>query len=132
MEPFVTRRGKAALLDWSDVNTDLIIPARYLKRVERTGYGPLLFADKRYRPDGAVFHAEPGSLEWFLTERYCLYATDRGRLARAEIHHELWPLQAAEAEVELASIAPLELPDEPLVHFSRRQDVVIWPLEPVA
>jgi 3-isopropylmalate/(R)-2-methylmalate dehydratase small subunit len=42
-----------ALLDWSDVNTDLIIPARYLKRIERTGYGPLLFADKRYVPGGA-------------------------------------------------------------------------------
>ena len=53
MEPFVTHRGKAALLDWSDVNTDLIIPARYLKRVERTGYGPLLFADKRYEAGGA-------------------------------------------------------------------------------
>jgi 3-isopropylmalate/(R)-2-methylmalate dehydratase small subunit len=53
MEPFVTHRGRVALLDWSDVNTDLIIPARYLKRVERTGYGPLLFADKRYEPGGA-------------------------------------------------------------------------------
>jgi 3-isopropylmalate/(R)-2-methylmalate dehydratase small subunit len=53
MEPFVTHRGRAALLDWSDVNTDLIIPARYLKRIERTGYGPLLFADKRYAPGGA-------------------------------------------------------------------------------
>ncbi len=53
MEPFVKHRGKIAVLDWSDVNTDLIIPARYLKRVERTGYGPLLFADKRYEPGGA-------------------------------------------------------------------------------
>jgi 3-isopropylmalate/(R)-2-methylmalate dehydratase small subunit len=53
MEPFATHRGRLAVLDWSDVNTDLIIPARYLKRVERTGYGPLLFADKRYVPDGA-------------------------------------------------------------------------------
>jgi 3-isopropylmalate/(R)-2-methylmalate dehydratase small subunit len=53
MEPFVTHRGRVAVLDWSDVNTDLIIPARYLKRVERTGYGPLLFADKRYEPGGA-------------------------------------------------------------------------------
>ncbi|MDR3637906.1 MAG: 3-isopropylmalate dehydratase small subunit [Isosphaeraceae bacterium] len=53
MEPFVTHRGKVAVLDWSDVNTDLIIPARYLKRIERTGYGPLLFADKRYAPGGA-------------------------------------------------------------------------------
>jgi uncharacterized protein len=85
----------------------------------------------RYRPTGPVFNAEPGSLEWFLMERYCLYTTDRGRLARADIHHEPWPLQAAEAEIELASISPLELPGEPLVHFSRRQDVVIWPLEPL-
>jgi len=53
MEPFVKHRGRVALLDWSDVNTDLIIPARYLKRVERTGYGNALFADKRYVPGGA-------------------------------------------------------------------------------
>jgi 3-isopropylmalate/(R)-2-methylmalate dehydratase small subunit len=53
MEPFKTHRGKVAVLDWTDVNTDLIIPARYLKRVERVGYGPLLFADKRYLPGGA-------------------------------------------------------------------------------
>jgi uncharacterized protein YqjF (DUF2071 family) len=86
----------------------------------------------RYRPTGSVFHAEPGSLEWFLVERYCLYTTDeRGRLCRAEIHHGLWPLQPAEAEIELASISPLELGGDALCHFSRRQDVVIWPLEPV-
>jgi uncharacterized protein YqjF (DUF2071 family) len=87
----------------------------------------------RYRPEGDVFHAEPGSLEWFLAERYCLYTTDRrGVLQRAEIHHELWPLQGAEAEVELATISPIELDGPPLCHFSRRQDVVIWPLEPVS
>ena len=59
MEPFVTHRGRVALLDWSDVNTDLIIPARYLKRVERTGYGPLLFADKRYAPGAAPAVDDP-------------------------------------------------------------------------
>ena len=48
MDPFIIHRGRIAVLDWTDVNTDLIIPARYLKRIERTGYGPLLFADKRY------------------------------------------------------------------------------------
>jgi len=48
MKAFTTHRGKVVVLDRADVNTDLIIPARYLKRVERTGYGPLLFADKRY------------------------------------------------------------------------------------
>jgi 3-isopropylmalate/(R)-2-methylmalate dehydratase small subunit len=53
MQPFVTHRGRLAVLPWTDVNTDLIIPARYLKRIERTGFGPLLFADKRYVPGGA-------------------------------------------------------------------------------
>ena len=59
MEPFVTHRGRVAVLDWSDVNTDLIIPARYLKRIERTGYGPLLFADKRYAPGGGPRRRRP-------------------------------------------------------------------------
>ncbi len=59
MEPFITHRGRLAVLDWSDVNTDLIIPARYLKRIERVGFGPLLFADKRYEPGGAPEPDEP-------------------------------------------------------------------------
>jgi 3-isopropylmalate/(R)-2-methylmalate dehydratase small subunit len=59
MEPFVSHRGRAAVLDWTDVNTDLIIPARYLKRIERTGYGPLLFADKRYAAGGAPAVDDP-------------------------------------------------------------------------
>ena len=59
MEPFVTHRGRLAVLDWSDVNTDLIIPARYLKKIERTGFGPLLFADKRYAAGGAPDAASP-------------------------------------------------------------------------
>src|SRR4051794_39698503 len=53
MQPFTIHRGRIAVLDWTDVNTDLIIPARYLKRIERTGYGSLLFADKRYVKGGA-------------------------------------------------------------------------------
>jgi hypothetical protein len=86
----------------------------------------------RYRPAGAVFNAEPGSLEWFLAERYCLYTTDeRGVLQRAEIHHEPWSLQPAEAEIELTTLSPIEVDGPPLCHFARRQDVVIWPLEPV-
>jgi uncharacterized protein len=87
----------------------------------------------RYRPTGPVFQAEPESQEAFLTERYCLYTADeRGRLYRAEIHHEPWPLQAAEAEVELASISPVELTGDPVLNFSRRLDIVVWPLKPAA
>ncbi|MES1248490.1 MAG: DUF2071 domain-containing protein [Actinomycetota bacterium] len=82
-----------------------------------------------YRPSGAVFRAEPGSRERFLVERYCLYAEHRGDLYRAEIHHAPWDLQPAEADVELSSISRLELPGEPVTHFARRQDIVVWPLE---
>jgi uncharacterized protein len=85
-----------------------------------------------YRPTGEVFNAEPGSLEWFLTERYCLYTTHDGGLYRGEIHHPPWPLQEAEGSIDLNTMPPdgIELPeDEPLLHYSRRQDVVIWPLE---
>jgi uncharacterized protein YqjF (DUF2071 family) len=83
----------------------------------------------RYRGEGAAFHAQPGSLEYFLTERYCLYTADGGRVYRAEIHHPAWPLQRAEAVVDLNTMSPVELPDEePHLLFSERQDVVIWSL----
>jgi uncharacterized protein len=85
-----------------------------------------------YRGVGDPAPPRPGSVEHFLTERYCLYAEDRGRLYRAEIHHRPWPLQAAEAKIDLNTIPPeeLSLRGDPLLHYSQRQDVVIWPLEP--
>ena len=88
--------------------------------------------DGRYRPTGAAVPAEQGTLEHFLTERYCLYTRRDGELVRAEIHHPPWPLQPAEAEIRENTMPPpgVELEGEPLLHFSERQDVVIWPLEP--
>jgi uncharacterized protein len=83
----------------------------------------------RYRATGETFHAEPGSLEWFLTERYRLFTT-HGR--RAEMHHDRWLLIPAEAEIDLASIAPVAVTGEPLCHFAFRQDALIWPPEQVA
>jgi uncharacterized protein len=83
-----------------------------------------------YRADGAVFPADAGSLEHFLTERYCLYAEHDDELFRAEIHHTPWPLQPARARIDLNTMPPLKVPeDDPVLHFSKRQDVVIWPLQ---
>ncbi len=53
MEPFRTHNGVAVPLGMPDVNTDLITPARYLKRIERTGYGDVLFYSMRYLADGS-------------------------------------------------------------------------------
>jgi uncharacterized protein len=84
----------------------------------------------KYRPIAPPEPAARGTLEHFLTERYCLYTTDRaGRLIRGEIHHGPWPLQMAEAEFAgntMASAAGIALPASPLLHFAHRQDVVVW------
>jgi uncharacterized protein YqjF (DUF2071 family) len=90
-----------------------------------------------YRPVRGPSPPSPGTLEHFLTERYCLYTVDRERAVwRAEIHHPPWPLQRARAEFEVNTMAaPLGFdlaPDDALLHFSARQDVVIWPLARVA
>ena len=86
----------------------------------------------RYRAIGDVFHAQPGSIEHFLAERYCLYAEDaKGRIIRCEIHHPPWPLQLAEAAIQensMAAAAGITVAEQKpeLLHFSRRQEVVVW------
>jgi 3-isopropylmalate/(R)-2-methylmalate dehydratase small subunit len=57
MEPFTTLRTKVVPLLRNNVDTDQIIPARFLKVTDKHGLGEHLFADWRYRPDGAP---EPG------------------------------------------------------------------------
>jgi uncharacterized protein len=75
---------------------------------------------------------EKGSIENWLTERYCLYTVHEGRVYRGEIHHAPWPLQDAEAEFEtntVASAAGISLTaTAPLLQFARRLEVLIWPL----
>lgn len=53
MEPFVRLTGIAAALDRPNVDTDQICPAQFLKRIERTGFGPFLFHSWRFLPDGS-------------------------------------------------------------------------------
>lgn len=101
-------------------------------RSERThrGAAPALLEGK-YRPAGGVFEGKSDSVEHFLMERYCLYAADsRGKIYGGEIHHLPWQLQVAEADFtqnSMTEAAGVPLPTEkPLLHFARRQDVVVW------
>ena len=99
-------------------------------RSRRRTSGPAVF-EARYAPIEDAAPPAPGSFEYFLTERYCLYTvTGRRRVKRVEIHHAPWPLQRAEAAIRsntMAAAAGLALPAlEPVLHFSRRQDVVAW------
>lgn len=90
-----------------------------------------------YRPIGPAQPPRRGTLEHFLTERYCLYTVDESfRARRLQIHHPPWPLQKAEAAIAvntMADAAGIRLPSTaPLLHFARRQDMVAWPMETVA
>ena len=51
MEPFQRHRGAFVCIDRASIDTDAIMPARYLKRIERTGYGEFLFEDIRKKAD---------------------------------------------------------------------------------
>lgn len=84
-----------------------------------------------YRPVGAPYEASPGTLEHWLTERYCLYAlSPGGNLLRNDVHHVPWPLQRAEADIERNTMLDpvgLTLPQTiPVLHFARQVDVIVW------
>jgi len=83
-----------------------------------------------YGPASPAFRARPGSLEHFLTERYCLYAATRKRLYRADIHHLPWSLESAAADIErntMTETLGISLPPAPsLMHFSRTLKVLVW------
>jgi uncharacterized protein len=96
----------------------------------RSSGGPAEFV-ARYRPTGEPKAPIPGTLEYFLTERYCLFTVDRSfHACRVDIHHPPWPLQPAEAQIAvntMADAAGMRLPAmAPLLHFSKRQDMVGW------
>jgi uncharacterized protein len=78
-------------------------------------------------------YATAGSLEFFLTERYCLYSEYKNRLYRARIHHQPWPLQKATLlsfSSTMIESHGLPTPDaEPLLHYAEELSVDIWPLE---
>lgn len=98
--------------------------------------GPPAAFEARYRPQGRSLPITPGSLERWLTERYCLYTlNERQEIQRGEIHHPPWPLRSAGAAIGVNTMARpfgIELEGEPLLHFSPRQDVALWPIVPVA
>lgn len=113
-----------------DAQGDTLVYASHRKKVST----PPAEFKAHYRPTSPVFQSQPGSLEYWLTERYCLYAADRGgRIYRGNIEHRPWPLQKAEAEFHInamAEAAGLTLPDTPpLLHYAEQITVRTWYLQ---
>jgi uncharacterized protein YqjF (DUF2071 family) len=89
-----------------------------------------------YRPVAPITYAQHGSLEQWLTERYCLYTVVPNEgVYRGDIHHVQWPLQLAELETSRDTMAishNICLPEiPPLLHYAQRLEVLIWPLKHV-
>jgi uncharacterized protein len=98
----------------------------------RDDAGPVARLAATYRPSGSVYTAAPGTLDEFLTERYCLYNLNHsGAPYRLDIHHPPWSLQHAEATFSdntMAEAVGVRIPSTaPLLHFAKRQDMVAWP-----
>lgn len=84
-----------------------------------------------YGPTSPVYRSTPGTLEHWLTERYCLYAQDRrGQLWRNDVHHAPWPLQKAHADIQVNTMLEshgLSVKGAPAhLHYAERMDVVVW------
>ena len=114
--PYYLARMSMRKGDWIEFSSERVGEARTFRA--------------RYRPTGPHSRPRAGTLEHFLTERYRLYTTDAARLLCGDAHHVPWSIQAAEAEIEENTIVPaeIELRGEPLLHYSVRQDALIWPL----
>jgi uncharacterized protein YqjF (DUF2071 family) len=118
--PYFTANMDVRVEDGGDVH--------YVSRRESL---PVAEFTARYRGLGEPHVPSPGTLEYFLTERYCLYATDHtGRGYRLDIHHPPWTLERGEGEIAcntMADAAGLRfLGIAPLLHFAKRQDAVCW------
>ena len=101
MRPFTTVRSRACPIDANDVDTDQIIPKQFLKRIERTGFGPFAFFEWRYeadgtpKPDFAMNRPEHAGAEVLVTGRNFGCGSSR--------EHAPWALEDAGFRVIVAS-----------------------------
>ena len=119
--PYMDARMKASeensWIDYSSIRTHRNQPAASFKA--------------RYKPIGDIFKAAPGTLEHWLTERYCLFSKDsRETVYRGDILHQPWSLQRCEAEIlenTMAEPLGISLPKiVPAAHFAKELDVRAW------
>jgi uncharacterized protein len=94
---------------------------------------PAAVFDADWTIGGPLPESQPGTLPFFLTERYCFYTVSDSTVYRCRIHHAPWPLRDAEVSAYHSTMIQshgMPAPDgPPLLHYSEEIDVDIWPLE---
>lgn len=92
------------------------------------------FCDVTYTPTGTPYPAQSDTLDFFLAERYLLYAERGNRLYRGQVHHTPYPLQTATVEnldqslTGKAGFAALNDIPPPLIHYASGVNVDVFPL----
>jgi uncharacterized protein YqjF (DUF2071 family) len=122
---------------WAEMRLDQRSEREFSFSSRRRFAGKPVIFKASYRglgPTRKLAEARAGSLEYFLMERSSLFTRNRtGQAVRSSLHHVPWPLEEAQAEIErndLAASIGIELPDiEPVLHYSRRLAVYVWPRE---
>jgi uncharacterized protein YqjF (DUF2071 family) len=120
------------------------LPYFHARMNSKAGSGGIVYSSRRsdrrggretlevsYNAQGPPFEAERGTLEYFLTERYCLYARKPdGELLRSEIHHVPWKLQEARATLMANTMLKnlqVAIAGPPVVlHYSKLQEMIAW------
>jgi len=113
-----------------DINVAAESRVEYSALRTHRGAPPAKFSAS-YRPVDAVYHSIPGTLDAWLTDRYCLYSADpAGKLYRCEIDHSPWPLQRADAIIHANTLGDwvgIDMRHEPAtLHFAKSLDVRAW------
>ncbi|PLT35052.1 YqjF family protein [Bacillus sp. V5-8f] len=100
---------------------------------ERLKEGDLLESlDVSYKPSETLYETEPGSVDHWLLERYCMYSFHGGHLLRGDIHHEKWKVRDAKVDILFNSMAPYLCSNcsdnPPIIHYSSRRRFFFYPL----
>jgi len=126
------RAGAGLPYFWAEMDVETLPTGQIRYRSERRQRPRGAALRARYRATGSVSQHKT-DLERFVTERYCLYVVRSGIVHRIQIHHLPWPLQPAEAEFEVNTMAALngiELPPErPILQFAKFLEVYVFPPE---
>ncbi len=96
---------------------------------------PISFGVK-YAPASEVYVPKEGTLDHWLTERYCLFSTNNGsNIYCGEIHHRPWPLQKAKADISKNTLfTPFRMEGsegKPICHFSKGLDTLFWNIKKI-
>lgn len=86
-----------------------------------------------YKPSGKLFYPEEGTIDYWLMERYALWAYHNDVLIRGDIHHKQWKIQHADVIIDKETLTSAYLPNnaflsEPLAHYAKSKRVLIWPV----